>query len=284
MLTRLIKWLLACAVLASVAAAGLWYALRPSTMERTEIFKGVFLTVEQLPSSEHGGGRVMIAEVHWDTPGVELVHRAYTWPLAPENPAAPHYKLTLPDWSLFKYRPALLVNTTRYDPHGPLDSIPGRPVRSVETVVVDGQPSHVHPHSYLMYWDADKRARLLENKPPDAASLAAAVMGISLQGYQIAGGRPHPHSMDSRADLIDRTFIGFDPTRNILYLLAFEKASGDLMIDRALRAGVMFGGQVDSGSATALLVGYGGAGVRPHTGIRNWRPLGPYLKVIAEPM
>jgi len=249
-----------------------------------EIFKGVFLTVEQLPFGEHGGGRCMIVEVHWDTPGVRLAHREFSWPFASGDPQAPHYKLTVADWSLFKYGPAVLVNTTRYHPDGLLDSLPGRPVRSLETLVVDGKVSHVHDHSYLMFWDAGGRAAMLERKPPDPASLEAAVLGIGLQGYQVSEGRPHYHSLSSKDDLIPRTFIGFDPTRNILYLIAFERASGHLMIDRAVLAGVMFGGQVDSGNGSSLLIGRAARDVTPHTGIRNWRPLGPYLKVFADPL
>lgn len=255
-------------------------AVRPPLLERTEIYRGVHLTVGQTAS----GGRSMLVEVAWETPGVKLVHREYSYPFSTENPIAPHYKLTLPDWSLHKYGPAVLVNTTRYEPDAVLASLPGMKVRTSETVVVDGKPSHIHDHSYLIFWDADGKAALQTTKPPSPENLARAVTGFSFQGVQISEGRARSNTMSSLDDVIDRTFIGIDPLRNILFLMALEKATGHEMIDRALQAGVVFGGQVDSGSATTLLIGPGAGRVRAHAGIRNWRPLGPYLKIHAEPL
>ena len=221
-------------------------------MPRTEIFSGVYLTVEDLPGGAAGSGRAMIVEVLWDTPGVRLVNRPFSYPLDPGDPASPQYRLALPDWSLFRDGAAILVNTTEYTPAGILDSIPGKPVRSVETEVVDGKVSHVHEHSYLMYWDKNMTPRLLDTKPPDAKSLADAVIGFGVQGIQIYDGQARYNSIDDKDALISRTFIGFNPTSRTLYLLAFEKASVYTMVQRALDAGVTFGAQFDSGSSTTL--------------------------------
>ncbi len=157
-------------------------------------------------------------------------------------------------------------------------------VRSLETLVVESRVSHLHEHSYLLYWDDEMRAGALTHKPPDPEILQKARLAIGLQGVQVSEGLPRTNTFADLDLLGDRTFIGIDPEREILFLMAFEKASGHLMIDRAVEAGVIYGGQVDSGDGTTLLIGPGAEGLPPHSGIRNPRPLGPYLQIIADPV
>jgi hypothetical protein len=285
---RIKRWFKRSLLLGIIVAAvvtGISFLYRPATMERTEIYKGVYLTVEELPKSAEGSGRVMIAEVHWKTPGVRIANRPFDYQFSPENPIASHYNLTLADWALSREGAALLVNTTRYAPDAVTASYPGNAVRSVETVVTDGRVSHVHDHSYLIFWDDDMEAHLQTSKPPSPENLERARMGIGIQGIQISEGIARMNSIADRDLAYDRTFIGVDPEKHILTILVFEKATAYLVIQRALEAGVMFGGQVDSGSASHLLIGKNaGAGIRSHTGIRNWRPLGAYLTVHADPL
>lgn len=278
------KWLVAVgipAVLAGLSVLLLARHYRAAPMERTEIYHGVYLRVEQLPDTPEGSGRLMVVEVHWDTPGVELRNRNYSYAV---NPLNPHYRLANADWSLWKEGASVLVNTTTYHPSEFYKAIPGLPVRSGETVVVEGVPSHVHEHSYLMYWDRDMNAHMLRHKPPDPQSLKDAVLGIGVQGVPISEGQTRFQAMGYVDEVMPRTFIGFDPTRNILYLLAFEKASGRLMLHKALEAGVVFGAMMDCGGSTSLLIGRDANGVPAHTGIRGWRPLGSYLMVNADPL
>ena len=265
-----------------LVVAGPVFMLRPSVTPRTEIFNGVFLTVEDVPGGQGGSGRVMIVEVKWDTPGVRIANRPFSYALKPDDPNAPQYRLALADWSLFRDGASILVNTTEYAPDSKFRSFPGMPVRSVETVVAEGQVSHVDANSYLMYWDKDGHARLLFTKPPDAASLADAKVGFGVEGVPIYDGQARYNAFSNKTDLISRTFIGFNENTRTLYLLAFERASAYEMVQRALEAGVRFGAQVDSGSSTTLLVGAGAKGMLPHTGVRNWRPLGAYLEVYAD--
>jgi hypothetical protein len=267
-------------VVAVVVVLLLRQTYRPALLERPEIFRGIHLTVESASS----GGRIMLVEIAWNEPGIELVPREFTYPFTTENPNAAHYQLSLADWSLHSRKPAILVNTTRYFPSSVIESLPGRKVRTLETVVADGKPSHVHPHSYLLFWDEAGQASLQETKPPSAENLSRAVHGLGIQGIQISKGRAHFNSMSSLDDTIDRTFVGIDPIRNLLFLIALEKSTGYEMIEFALRSGVVFGGQVDSGGSTTLLIGPGSPEIKAHTGIRNWRPLGPYLMVFAEPL
>lgn len=276
---RKLKQLAFSLCLLGLACFALLWLLRPRVQPRTEIFKGIFLAVE-----ETSGGRLMIAEVHWDTPGVRIANRQYSFPIETDNPASPHYRTALADWALLREGAAVLMNTTLFLPDTRKTFIPGYPVRSNETLVVDGAVSHVHDHSYLLYWDAAGDVHLQASKPPSAESLSAAVTGIGLQGIPVSRGEARHHAVGNRDEAHARVFIGVDPERKILYLLAFEEATADEMIERAVAAGVQFGGQVDGGSSTNLLIGRNAEGVPPHSGIRGWRPIGPYLVVHADPL
>lgn len=280
-------WLKILMLLSLGAAAllvGLYFYVRPTPLERTAIFQGVYLTVLDHPRSADGGGRVMIVEVHWDTPGVRLQHRPYDYAFAPDDLTTPHFNLTFADWALMRHRPAILVNTTRYTPESYRDSLPGMAVRTLETLVVDGQPSHIHDHSYLMYWDANGEAHLQTSKPPSQHNLDAAVLGIGIQGIQISDANINMHAIGNY-DVIDaRTFMGVDPLKKIFYILAFESASPQWMLSVAKDAGVIYGGMVDTGDGTSLLIGHNAKHAPAHTGIRGRRPLGPYLMIHALPL
>ena len=281
---RIFFGLLAILVLCFIAAAFLHFTYRPAPISRTEIYKGVFLTVDELPKSSEGSGKVMIVEVHWDTPGVRIANRPFDYQFSPENPISPHYDLEFADLALNRTQAAVLMNTCIFQPDAILKSLPGRSVRALDPVVVDGRVSHVHEHSYLLYWDELMNVHMLQSKPPDVDSLANAVHGLGMQGIQVNAGTAGYGALDGKDDVYSRTFIGVDPLKRILYLIAFENASGYVMIDRAVREGVIFGGQLDSGSSTNLLIGRKASGIKAHTGIRNLRPLGPYLTIHAEPL
>lgn len=277
----LLKWLMLAGLLAVLVLAGLYFLLRPSETARREIYRGVWLTVEEMGP---GSGKAMILEVHWDTPGIELRHRPYSFYPNPYNPESPIYRLEPADLALLRHGASILVNTTRYLPEAIIKSYPGAKVRSLETLVVDGTVSHLHEHSYVMYWDREGNAHQLLEKPPTEESLSEAVLGMGMQGVQIRDGLPHYRSIGDLHSLIPRTFIGIDPERKILWLMAFEKVSGYGMIDRAVEAGMQFGGQMDSGDGTSLLIGTGAKDILPHTGLRFKRPLGPYLLIHADPL
>ncbi len=278
------RWILAIGLCTLAALLIVPVVLQPQAMERTEIFSGVYLTVRDLPRTSHGSGKVMIAEVHWDTPGVSISNREYDYPVNPADPDAPHYQLAFADWALAKEQTSLLINTAIYQPDPIYRILPGLPVRSLDTLVVEGRVSHIHPHSYLLYWDTSMEAHLLRTKPPDQTSLGNAQTGIGMGGMQVVDGQPAYEAIEDRERVFPRTFIGIDPGRRILYLLAFENASAYRMIETAVEAGVVTGGQMDSGRSTNFLTGRSAAAVGPHRGIRGWRPLGPYLVIRADPV
>lgn len=248
-------------------------------MPRTEIYRGVYLTVEN-----NADGRIMIVEVHFKEPGVRLANRPFSYRVNRNDPRSPHFRLALADWGLRQSGAGVLINTTRYFPEQIWRCPPGAPVRTLETLITEGEVSHLHEHSYLVYWDAANDVHMLTRKPPDEASMAAARLAIGIQGIQVHEGRGNPRAMSDADELNARSFIGIDPQRSILWLMAFEKASGYEMIERALLEGVIYGGKLDSGNATHLLIGKGAAGVAAGTGIRNLRPLAAWLTVEADPL
>ncbi|MEX0323062.1 MAG: hypothetical protein AB3N63_12940 [Puniceicoccaceae bacterium] len=281
---RIFFGLIAALLLCLVVVGFLHYTYRPAPLSRTEIYKGVFLTVDELPKSSEGRGKMMVVEVHWDTPGVRIANRPFDYQFSPENPISPHYDLEFADLGLRRLEAEVLVNTAIYIPGELYNAWPGRPVRTLETLVVDGRVSSVHEHSYLLYWDALNNVHLQQTKPPSEESLANAVTGIGLQGIQINAGQAGYGALDGKEHVGARTFIGVDPLKRILYLFAYEKVSGYTMIDQAVRQGVIFGGQLDTGTATHLIIGKDARGVKAHTGIRSFRPIGPYLTIQAEPL
>ena len=273
-------------VICLLVLAGLalrWY-LRPAIQESSEIFRGIYLTVEDIHGEDGSNGRMMLVAIHWDTPGIELAGRAFDFPPDPSDPTAPHYRLTYPDWALFREKAAVLVNTTLFYPDRWMSLLPGFSVRSNETLVVNGEVSHVHDHSYLLYWDAAGNVHLQTTKPPSRTSLEAAVTAIGIQGIPVNNGEARMNAIANHDAAHARTFIGVDPQEKILYLMAFEKATVRQMLDRAVAAGVQFGGQVDGGSSTNLLIGGKAKGLPTHSGIRGWKPMGPYLIIRAEPL
>ncbi|OKH18753.1 phosphodiester glycosidase family protein [[Limnothrix rosea] IAM M-220] len=269
------------------AIAGL-RSLRPALTEDWQpIYQGVDLLVTEIPDNL-GKGRMMAVRVQWDTPGLEMQHREPDFPL----PAEPWnqtegdrlFKLTLADWALQRQQPSIFVNTTRYTPHQIWRSIPGNAVTTLETLVIDGQASHQHKHSYLLWWDKAGNARIETNKPPTTEILQTAVLGIGVQGVSISEGQARPGAMSGFADPIPRTFMGIDNTNKYLYLIAFEEITDAGMVEMAIALGVQDGAMVDSGDATHLLIGKDAKNITAHTGIRNRRPLAGYLLIFAEPL
>lgn len=229
----------------------------------------------------------MAVRIKWDTPGLEMKHRTPDFPL-PDNAWEKSsgdrlFKLEIADWALRRHNPSIFVNTTRYTPHQIWRSFPGNSVTTLESLVIDGQASHQHQHSYLLWWDQSGNAHMEMSKPPTPGILQSAVLGIGVQGVSIYGGRARPGAMSGFADPIPRTFMGIDNEKKELYLIAFEEITDAGMVEMAIAAGVQDGAMVDSGDATHLLIGKNAKNIAPHTGIRNRRPLAGYLMIFAEP-
>jgi hypothetical protein len=225
------------------------------------------------------GKRMMALRVHLDEPTVELFMR----PIDPQALAAGgQYLLAIADLERASHALSVLMNTTLYYPHPILNSYPGQTVRGVDTVVSHGKATHYHPHSFLLWIDQDRVPHLEMEAPPPHESIEAADWGIGLQGVQVRDGLPRHQAIGEHDRVQQRAFIGIDPDAHLLYLIAWESANAYDMMDSAIAVGVKHGGQLDSGHATHLLLGSDAKGVRPLTGIRGGRPLGPYMGIRAK--
>ena len=91
------KWVFATLLTIVITFAALLLWLRPDTTPRREIYRGVFLTIEELQKGPGGSGKAMIIEVHWDTPGIQINNRPYSFPVRTGDPHSPHYRLALAD-------------------------------------------------------------------------------------------------------------------------------------------------------------------------------------------
>jgi hypothetical protein len=263
------------------AGLGVFYVkvlpARPRPMDWTPVYRGIEMRCDDAATR---GKRLMALRVNLDEPTLEIVMRPLDAGAVSQRG---HYFLTFGAWERYRNGYQVLMNTTIYAPGEKWKSYPGQVVRAVDTVVAGGRATHIHEHSYLLWVDQSGAPRMETKKPPPPASIAAARWGIGLQGVQVGGGKPRYQAVEQHGAADARSFIGFDGNRR-LYLIAWESATPREMIDTALRLGVEWGGQLDSGSATHLLLGADAQGVRPLTGIHGARPLGPYLGIRALPL
>jgi hypothetical protein len=267
-----------------VVAAGGWTIIEflrpPVTSNWTPIFQGVDYLCEEM-SLQPDSGRALAIRVDLQAPGVEFVMRPLDQSAVDKGA---HFRLALADFEMSRLNLSVLINTDLYTPGRRWESYPGQAVRAVDTLIIDSKPTHFYEHSYMFWVDQSKVPHLELRKPPKLAELGTASWGIGLQGVQVANGIAGRQATDSAQMPDARAFIGFDLSRRYIYLIALEHATTYTAMDFAIKVGVGFGGALDSGSATHLIFSSEAKGLRPRTGIRGSRPLGPYLGVRARPL
>ena len=257
----------------------LYVVLRPSLYPKREIFQGVYYSCLEV-GREYGDGKVMITEIHWAEPGVELFFR----PFYPASFGRKHFTLLPADYLLWKHELSVLINSTRYLPSEWWKSFPLRKVDSLETLVWEGKTSHMHPHSYMLGWDEALDFHYELQKPPSRENLDRLRWGIGVQSISVLDGLPRLEAMNLRAKPDSKTFLGVDPDRKVLWFLVFENVNELGMNTVALEAGVQVGGQLDASDASTMIIGPGAQEVRSYTGIRGKRPLAGVLGVRAQPL
>ncbi|MCX6595954.1 MAG: phosphodiester glycosidase family protein [Acidobacteria bacterium] len=282
MLKSGLVWLragIAVAALGLVAVAGVRFSLRPTVSDWRPIYRGVDYYAAEMPAPS--SGRVMAIRLHLDEPTLQLMMR----PLDPELLAqGRQYRLSMADYERSRWGLAVFMNSALYHPGARWRSFPGMPVSALESVLADGRLSHVDPHSYMLWLDRARQPHLETEKPPRPELWKDAWWGVGLQAVQVAAGQVRPQTMapHHKDRWIPRSFLGFDAEKRVLYLIAFERTNAMMMAAAAATLGVKFGGMMDSGSSTSLLLGPEAADLPRFTGIRGARPLGPYLGVWAE--
>ena len=227
-----------------------------------------------------GEGKVLITEIHLGEPGVEMFFR----PFHPRGTGRRHYTLLPADYLLAEHELSVLVNSTRYLPGEWWKSFPFRQVDSMETLVWNGNVSHIHRNSYMFGWDDSGNFLYERTKPPSESFLAKLKWGIGVQAISIENGSINPNAINRNAPGDSRTFFGVDPMNNVIWLMVYDKITEEGMNVLAKEAGVFVGAQLDASDASTLIIGKGAKGVVRHTGIRGRRPLAAVFGVRAEPL
>ena len=127
-----------------------------------EIFQGVWYTVEEMPGSNEAEGAVHLVRVDVQSEEIEL----FATPVADTSATgAPRYPLRLTSLVARREGLAVAINGSLFE-RPRWGYWPGAMVRGLHTVVSDGEPSHVHPHSYLLWMDNDRQLHVERSKPP----------------------------------------------------------------------------------------------------------------------
>jgi len=277
-------WILALCVCAFFFIFFIFYPkrLRPKpTGEWVHLHPGVSYKVWNIRGHDPDNrSRAMAIRVNLRNPAVRVVHRSFS-PGALER--GRHFILSWADLEIRKHPESIaILNTARYELPGFLDHFPGASVRALESVIVNGILSHRHAHSYLIWWSENGDLHFETRKPPPDPLPVNAWMGVGVQGIQVLDGHPQYFTLTDIDTEISRSFLGADPEGDVLWLMAFESVTGRRMIDEVLGMGIPYGGQVDSGNSTNLLMGDNLPGIRAYSGIRNIRPLAGYF--VVEPV
>ncbi len=269
--------------LAAAALVVLWAqeSLRPPlSADWRPIFRGIEYRCDRIGP---GSDRVTALRIDLEDPTVRIELRPVDPALAAEDR---HYRLAIPDWERVRHGYDILLNTVLYEPGEIWRAIPGLPVRALETVVVDGRPTHLDPHSYLFWSGREGRLHASRTKPPHPDQWRNARWGLGLQATQVVEGKVHMGALGdvSKSSRHGRTAIGHDQSGRRLFLVAAEGATSWELADTMAAWGVFLGGELDGGSSTWVLFGSRAAGLLAGAGIRGGRPLGPYLGIRAQPI
>lgn len=233
---------------------------RPVPVPPTEIFQGVTYQCERLASSAEASGLMHVVEIDLAAPGLEL----YVTPL--DDFALQRgwqYRLR---WSPRVVRAenlsVMVTGTLSKFKDKPWLQWPGKLARSLETLVADGQVSHIDPNSYLLWFEDDLTPHLEKEKPPPPEALQQARWAVSGQGIHLKNGTIG-QSVDRVPDA--RILVGLDGDRQHLFLAAFERASTQVAAELLSIYGATDAISLDGGTSSTLAIGRGAKGIRPRT-------------------
>ena len=120
-------------------------------------------------------GLVHLVRVDLSAPGIGL----YVTPLDPEA-VRRGYQYRLADVSTVVQREclAVVVNGTFFAADSGAFYRAGDLASSLQTIIADGEVSHVDPNSYMLWFEPDLTPHIEFTKPPDKAVLRRARWGI----------------------------------------------------------------------------------------------------------
>jgi hypothetical protein len=180
-----------------------------------EVYRGIVYSCERLPAGPESGGLVHLVCADLNVPGVSL----WITPLDPDAVARGwQYRLKYVSSVVREQGLAAAVNGTLFESDSSFIRVPGDWARAVETTVADRVVSHVHQHTYLMWWDDDLIAHIETTKPPSAEVLAKARWAIGGQQPLLVDGKMNP--LTGREPDV-RTMIAADPSTRRVWIAVF---------------------------------------------------------------
>lgn len=269
-------WLIA---LAGIMVALLW--LRPFNLRRpkgaTQIYHGIWYSCIEIDAGIEGSGLAHIVKIDLTDPEVEL----YITPVDPEAvKLGAQYRLTFAQSVADQERLAVVINATQFAAMHSVP-LPGTLADSNETIVADGHVNHVHPHSFLLWFDDDLVPHLEMKKPPPAAALRQARWAISGLSIAMREGRPRETAYREP----DRqTCIGIDSRRRLLWLAVFERTTTRLAMQMLAEHGAKEAIRVDSGDSSTMVIGSEAVNVDPGTVLAGQRPVATFFGIRARPL
>ena len=257
--------------------AAYWTAQRPGVHAEQEIFHGVWYEAAMMPESSRASGLVHVVRVDLRAEGTSL----YATPVdSSVLPAGDQYRLQFPSRVRRQENLAVTVNGTFFEERGWI-YWPGARTRGIHTVVANGEVSHVHPHSYLLWKDAAGQLHLEQQRPPAEDVLDRAVWGIGGSEAVLRNGVPRS---DTGTAPNRRTMIATDKTGRHLFLAVFEHASYQAAATFLASRGASDGIMLDGGGSSAMVVSPEAATSQTGTVAGGWRPVATHVGVVAEPL
>jgi len=275
---RVVVWLVVAAAAAGTGYAGYSWWKRPRPMPPTEIFRGVIYSCEEM-NAEECCGLLCLVRVDLSVPGIGLY-------LTPRDPGAVsrgyQYRLAEAASVLRREDLAVVINGTFFSAESGLFYRSGDLAHGVQTVVADGEVSHVDPHSYMLWFEPDLTPHIEFTAPPDEKLLGRVRWGIGGGAVSLWKGQVRQSAAGHEMDR--RTAVGIDSGRRLLWLAVFESASS-LAVARVLEEhGAQDGFLLDGGHSTVMVLGPNAAQVRSGTLLGGSRPIATCFGIRAEPL
>ncbi len=269
--------LLAClSAFAGMAFAGYAWWTRPRPTPPTEIFRGVVYTCEQT-DAEECRGLVHIVKVDLAAPGIGL----YLTPTDPEAVKQGYqYRLTDAATVLRREGLAVVVNGGYFSADSELYYSSDDLARGAQTIVADGQISHIDAKSYMLWFEPDLTPHIEPTYPPSEALLRKVRWAIGSWWLPLWKGQIRPGMAGHKMDRC--TAVGIDSRRRLLWLAVFENASS-LAVARVLaQHGAEDGFLLDGGHSTNMVLGPKAAQVRSGSLLGGWRPVATCFGIKAQ--
>ena len=264
------------ATTAGIGLAGYACWARPRPVPPTEIFRGIIYTCESMNLKECRG-LVHLVQVDLSATGIGL----YLTPLDPLAVSRGYqYRLANPATVLRREDLAIVVNGAFFSAESGFFYRPGDLARGVQTVIVEGEVSHVDPNSYMLWFEPDRTPHLESNKPPAEAVLRRARWAIGGGAVPLWNG--HVRESGAGHDMDRRTAVGINSSRRLLWLAVFESASSLAVAEVLKEHGVQDGFLLDGGHSTTMVLGPKAAHVRSGPLLGGSRPVATVLGIRAE--